>query len=131
MKNLTIQDTQIPALGYGTWKLSGDTCINGVKTALDIGYRHIDTAQIYENEKEVGQALQDSGVARSEIFLTTKVWMDNVRNGDLQQSVKDSLDRLRTDYVDLLLIHWPVKDVAIDEQMAALQQVQNEGQAPN
>ena len=127
MKFLEIQNTKVPVLGYGTWKLSGEGCVAGVRTALDIGYRHIDTAQIYENEKEVGQALQQSGVPRADIFLTTKVWMSNVRDGDLQRSVGESLARLRVDYIDLLLIHWPVKEVGIDEQMRALTETRDQG----
>jgi 2,5-diketo-D-gluconate reductase B len=129
MDMITVQNQKIPALGYGTWKLEGKGCVEGVETALEIGYRHIDTAQIYQNEEEVGEAIQNSGIARKDIFLTTKVWMDNVRAGDLQASVNSSLVKLRTDYVDLLLIHWPVKDVTFNEQMQALSDVQNQGLA--
>ncbi len=129
MQFITVQNRKIPALGYGTWKLQGAECVKSVETALDIGYRHIDTAQIYQNEEEVGDAIRNIGLPRDQIFLTTKVWMDNVRAGDLQMSVNDSLVKLRTDYVDLLLIHWPVKDVSLNEQMQALCDVQNQGLA--
>ncbi len=129
MEFITVQNRRIPALGYGTWKLAGAECVRGVETALNIGYRHIDTAQIYQNEEEVGQAVKGSGIPRGEIFLTTKVWMDNVRAGDLQMSVNDSLVKLQTDYVDLLLIHWPVRNVSLNEQMQALCDVQNQGLA--
>lgn len=129
MQNLEVQGVKVPVLGYGTWKLEGAGCIEGVRTALGMGYRHIDTAQIYGNEAEVGQGIKTSGVPRDRIFLTTKVWMDKVRDGDLQRSVEDSLRKLQTDHVDLMLIHWPVKDVPLDEQMKALSQVKAEGKA--
>lgn len=129
MDMITVQNKKIPALGYGTWRLEGKGCVQGVEAALEIGYRHIDTAQIYQNEEDVGEAIQNSGIARKDIFLTTKVWMDNVRAGDLQASVNASLVKLRTDYVDLLLIHWPVKEVTFNEQMQALTDVQNQGLA--
>jgi diketogulonate reductase-like aldo/keto reductase len=129
MQIIKVQGQAVPALGYGTWKLRGEECVTGVRAALDIGYRHIDTAQIYENEGEVGKAIEAGGVARSEIFLTTKVWIDHVRDGDLQKSVTDSLARLRTDYVDLLLIHWPVETVSFREQMKALREMQDKGLA--
>jgi len=107
MHFITLQNSKIPALGFGTWKLSGPDCVRAVGQALDLGYRHIDTAQIYENEAEVGQAIAASDIARNDIFLTTKIWMSNVRNGDLQRSADESLKKLKTDYVDLLLVHWP------------------------
>jgi 2,5-diketo-D-gluconate reductase B len=124
---IDVQNTKIPALGYGTWNLRGGECLNGVEQALEIGYRHIDTAQIYENEAEVGAGIAVSGVKRSDIFLTTKVWVTDVAEGALQKSVDESLSKLRTDYVDLLLIHWPVMDVPFAEQMKALQSVQKDG----
>lgn len=126
MIHITIQNKKIPALGYGTWQLQGKECLAGVEKALEIGYRHIDTAQIYENESEVGAAIQASGVKRSDIFLTTKVWMNALHDGALQKSVDASLKKLKTDHVDLLLIHWPNKDVPFTEQLKALQQVQKE-----
>jgi 2,5-diketo-D-gluconate reductase B len=129
MITVTIQDIKIPALGYGTWQLRNKDCLKGVSKALDTGYRHIDTAQIYENEAEVGKAIAASGIKRAEIFLTTKVWTTNVKEGALQKSVAASLKKLKTDYVDLLLIHWPVSDAPFSEQMKALTQVQKEGRA--
>lgn len=128
MSLLSVNNVSIPALGFGTWKLSGSACTNAVGLALEIGYRHIDTAQIYDNEAEIGFALNDTGVRRADIFLTTKIWMDNVRNGDLQKSLGDSLKKLQTDYVDLLLLHWPVNDVPLAEQLTALRAVQKSGQ---
>jgi diketogulonate reductase-like aldo/keto reductase len=115
MEYIIINESKIPVLGYGTWQLRGRECLAGVENAIAHGYRHIDTAQIYENESEVGSAIRHSPVVRDDIFLTTKVWMDRVRDGDLQKSVDESLTRLKTDYVDLLLIHWPVTDVPFEK----------------
>ncbi len=119
----------IPVLGFGTWQLEGDVCTDAVRTALDCGYRHIDTAQIYDNEREVGQGLAQSGVARDEIFVTTKVWMDQMEEARLQGSVELSLKKLGLDHVDLLLIHWPNPDVPLKETMAALSEVKRFGMA--
>lgn len=129
MLKVDLPQIDVPALGMGTWKLSGNDCKDAVMTALDIGYRHIDTAQIYENEAPVGQALRDTSVPRDQIFLTTKVWMDQFHDGDLQQSVEGSLERLQSEYVDLLLLHWPNKDVDLGETLKALTQMQESGKA--
>lgn len=126
---ITHKDTKIPALGYGTWQLRGPECQTGVSKALEIGYRHIDTAQIYENESEVGAAIAGSGVKRADIFLTTKVWNTNLKFGNLQKSVDESLKKLKTDYVDLLLIHWPITDVPFAEQLKGLVEVKKAGLA--
>ncbi|SPS07337.1 aldo/keto reductase [Latilactobacillus sakei] len=99
---------QIPVLGFGTWQTpDGDTAIKSVKAALEAGYRHIDTAQAYQNEASVGTAIQESGVARQDLFLTTKIWNANHSYDLTMQSFEESLQKLQTDYVDLLLIHWP------------------------
>lgn len=124
---LDIQHMHAPALGFGTWKLNGDACIEGVGDALDIGYRHIDTAQAYNNEEEVGQAIQKSDVARADIFLGTKVWNNHVTLDQIERSIDESLTRLGTDYVDLLMVHWPVEDerpipLAIEGVTKALEQ---------
>jgi diketogulonate reductase-like aldo/keto reductase len=124
---VTKQDVSIPKLGLGTWLLSGQKCVDAVIKALDVGYRHVDTAQIYENEAEVGQAIATSSVAREDIFLTTKIWRDNVSADMLESSLDESLRKLQTDYADLLLIHWPVDEVPLDETMEALQEVQKKG----
>lgn len=125
----THQGYQIPKIGLGTWQARGNACTQAVDYALSAGYRHIDTAQIYENEAEVGQGIKQSSTPRSDIFLTTKVWMDKVADGDLQRSVDESLQKLGTDYVDLLLIHWPVEDVPLEQQIKALELVKNAGKA--
>ncbi len=98
----------MPALGFGTWQLTPETIESILPIALESGYRHIDTAQMYRNEAAIGQVLERSGLPRADLFLTTKVWVDRYEPEDLLASVQESLDRLRTDYVDLLLLHWPV-----------------------
>ena len=112
----------LPNFGVGTFRLSGQTVIDSVRTALELGYRAVDTAQIYGNEAEVGQAIAESGVRRDDLFLTTKIWVDNYAKGKLVPSLRESLKKLRTDYVDLCLIHWPapVKGIELPEYMEAI-----------
>ena len=119
----------IPAFGLGTFRLKGQTVIGSLRDALDLGYRAIDTAQIYENEADIGQALADSGVPRSELFLTTKIWTDNLSAARLIPSLRESLERLRTDHVDLTLIHWPSPKGAVPlrESLDALREAQAQG----
>lgn len=115
-----IQGTAVPALGFGTWQLRGDVCYNAVRDALDIGYRHIDTARIYENEEEVGRALQNHGLDRADVFLTSKIWYDDLKRNDFIAATEQSLATLNTDYLDLLLIHWPNADVPLEETLDAM-----------
>ncbi|MFK3648427.1 2,5-didehydrogluconate reductase DkgB [Lysobacter enzymogenes] len=119
----------IPAFGLGTFRLKGQTVVDSVRTGLALGYRAVDTAQIYGNEAEVGQAVADSGVARGEVYLTTKIWIDNLSRDRLIPSLRESLAKLRSDYVDLTLIHWPSPNdaVPVEEFMAALAQARAEG----
>lgn len=119
----------LPSFGVGTFRLTGQTVIDSVRNALDVGYRAIDTAQIYGNEAEVGKAIAESGVARDELFLTTKIWTDNYARGRLIPSLRESLDKLRTDRVDLTLIHWPApgNGVELAEYMAALAEAKAQG----
>lgn len=131
MTTIETSKIKIPAIGFGTWALKEKTAYAMVRAALDIGYRHIDTAQMYGNEAEVGQAIQDSAVHRNDIFLTTKVWPDYFHDGALQQSVQDSLQKLQTDAVDLLLLHWPHSKVPLSETMQALNEVKQQGWAHN
>ncbi len=119
----------IPAIGLGTWQLQGDVCERAVATALGCGYRHIDTAQAYDNETAVGRGIAAAGLPREEIFVTTKVWMDQMEDGRLQGSVELSLKRLGLDYADLVLIHWPNPDVPLEETMRALCEVKRFGMA--
>ena len=101
---------EVPANGFGVYQVSKEDCKESVLTALKTGYRHIDTAQSYFNESEVGEALKESDVPRKEIFLTTKVWIDNYGEGKTYDSVVESLQKLQTDYLDLILLHQPVGD---------------------
>lgn len=118
----------MPAIGFGTFQLDGETVLRMVPEALGLGYRHIDTAQIYGNEAEVGQAIEQSDVPRSEVFVTTKVWVDRFEPGELRDSVAESLDRLRSDYVDLLLLHWPAFGrVGMGPTLEALVREQEDG----
>ncbi len=127
MHNVEAHGARIPALGFGTWELRDGLAVRLVEAALEIGYRHVDTAQMYENEREVGTAIRTSGIDRAEIFLTTKVWPDRFREGDLQRSVEESLDRLGLEAVDLLLLHWPNPAVPLAETMAALNDARARG----
>lgn len=119
----------LPAFGLGTFRLKDDVVIASVKTALELGYRAIDTAQIYDNEAAVGQALAESGIPRSELFITTKIWTENLSKEALIPSLKESLKLLRTDYVDLTLIHWPSPNnaVSVEEFMQALLEAKENG----
>ena len=107
---------EIPQIGVGTWTLRGETARNNVRMALEAGFRHIDTAQGYENEFEVGQGIADSGLERGDVFVTTKVATNIMREGReaVRRSIDESLEKLNTGYIDLLLIHWPVKDFVKD-----------------
>jgi diketogulonate reductase-like aldo/keto reductase len=120
-------DVLIPALGFGTWQLDNGTAQPLVEQALEIGYRHIDTAQIYRNERDVGAGVAASGIKRDDVFLTTKVWIDHFADGDLQRSAEKSLEKLGVDHVDLLLLHWPKPDVPLAETIAALNDVKDRG----
>lgn len=119
----------IPSFGLGTFRLTGQAIIDSVKSALELGYRAIDTAQIYKNEAEVGQAIAESGVPRDQLFITTKIWVDHYAADKLIPSLRESLAKLRTDHVDLLLIHWPApgNGVELPEYMQALAEAKHQG----
>ena len=127
MKYVDMQGAQVPALGFGTWQLVGAGCTRAIRTAIDIGYRHIDTAQIYENEAEVGQGIADSGIDRASLFVTTKLWTTNFTAPLVASSMEDSLSKLQMDHVDLLLIHWPSPKVPMGETLAAMQELVKKG----
>jgi len=112
----------LPVFGLGTFRLKDQVVIDSVRNGLELGYRVIDTAQIYGNEAQVGQVIADSGVARDELFITTKIWVDNLSKDKLIPSLRESLSKLRTDRVDLTLIHWPSPGdaVSVREFMTAL-----------
>lgn len=127
MKYITIKDAKIPALGLGTFQLEGNTAHRMVTAALATGYRHIDTAQMYHNEDAVGKAIKESGVTREEVFLTTKVLPSNLAKKSFLPSVEESLRKLRTEYVDLLLIHWPNAEVPVEAYIDELVKAQEKG----
>jgi diketogulonate reductase-like aldo/keto reductase len=135
-KNYTIRtagQANIPVLGLGTWQSTGQDCIDVVSQGLKMGYEHIDTAQAYDNEKEVGKGIKQSGVARDKFFLTTKIFPDDMKfePEKLIAAAKRSLENLDTDYVDLLLLHWPDDRVPLSETMPALCELQKQGLTRN
>jgi diketogulonate reductase-like aldo/keto reductase len=128
MQKITLKDNnQIPVLGFGTWQLSGETCRKAVESALEIGYRHIDTAEMYENQPEIKKAIQASGVKRKDLFITSKVWYENLRKDDLVKALKQTLFDLGTDYLDLYLIHWPNRAIDLEESLKTMEELKNQG----
>ena len=127
MKHQTIKGEKVPSLGLGTWRLAGEACARAVERALALGYRHIDTAQMYGNEGEVGRGIQNSGVSREDIFLVTKVRTSGLSYNDVILSTRQSLRKLLTGYVDLLLIHWPNPRVPLEETLGAMTELKEEG----
>ena len=127
MHSVTAHGAQIPALGFGTFRMSDADTLRMVPAALKLGFRHIDTAQIYGNEAAVGDGISASGVARSDIFLTTKVWVENYAPVKFAHSVDESLKKLRTDHVDLLLLHWPNQAVPLADQIGSLNEAKRQG----
>ena len=120
----------IPALGFGTFRMNDQEVAEVLPAALKLGFRHVDTAQIYGNEEAVGEAIKASGIARKDVFLTTKVWVSDFAPDRFQASVEESLRKLQTDHVDLLLLHWPNgSDVARDVQIAELNKARASGMA--
>lgn len=119
----------MPSLGFGTYELNGATCRHAVEAALATGYRHIDTASMYGNEGEVGRALRSSSVPRNEVFVTTKVWFDRLHRRGVLRSCERSLELLGSDYVDLLLVHWPNPEVPLEETLGAMDEVVASGKA--
>jgi len=120
---------QIPLVGLGTWELRGRACARVIEQALRLGYRYIDTAEMYDNEREIGEGLRTSGVARREIFLTTKIWPSHFSPPALERAARDCLVRLRVSEVDLLLLHWPNPQMPLAETIGALCKVKREGLA--
>lgn len=119
------EDAGMPVLGLGTWQLTGRECVKSVRNALDLGYRHIDTAQMYGNETEIGEAIE--GFPREELFITSKVPPDNLEHDKLLGSCAESLDKLGTDYLDLYLVHWPSSRIPIEETFPAFRELKDEG----
>jgi 2,5-diketo-D-gluconate reductase B len=122
-----IKGEKVPSLGLGTWRLSGQECVRAVERAFALGYRHIDTAQMYANEGEVGRGIRNSSVDREEIFLVTKVRTSSFSHDDVIHSTRESLKKLQTEYVDLLLMHWPNPSVPLEETLGAMRELQEAG----
>jgi len=114
-------------LGFGTWKLQGDICEQAVSDALELGFTHFDTADSYANHKRVGDALKKSGIKRETLFLTTKIWYEKLTEIEVFESFKRFQEELQTDYIDLLLVHWPNKNVPIAETLKAMDQLKRGG----
>lgn len=131
MTAIPLHNGSIPLIGFGTWRLRGDECRQAVETALECGYRHIDTAAAYDNQPAVGAALRAGIVPRSDLFLTTKVGPDRLRHDDVLAAAEDALRELATDYLDLFLIHWPNADVPMAETFAAMARLIDEGAIRN
>jgi diketogulonate reductase-like aldo/keto reductase len=131
MHRIDANGAQIPAIGLGTWTLKGAECADLVQAAIETGYRHIDTAAMYDNEEAVGRGIARAALPRDELFVTTKVWWTDLAAADLRRSAERSLDKLGLDHVDLLLIHWPNKSIPLSETIAALNQARDDGLARN
>jgi 2,5-diketo-D-gluconate reductase B len=127
MRALEIQGTTVPKVGFGTWQIEGPECQEAVEDALAIGYRHIDTARAYGNEREVGRGLAAGGVARKEFFLTTKIQREEYAPDDLRRAAEDSLRNLQVDCLDLLLLHWPNPAFHLEETLGALVGLRDDG----
>ncbi len=121
--------TRMPALGFGTWPMRGTECQAAVESALGLGYRHVDTAEMYGNEDAVGAALAGAGLPREQLYLTTKVWNDKPRGAEILRAAEASLGRLRQPHVDLLLIHWPSPELDLPDALRALARMREEGLA--
>lgn len=123
----SIHGEQIPKIGFGTWNLNGEECVRAVGSAFELGYRHIDTAEMYANEQQVGEAIKSSGLERGEIFLATKVLSSNLRQNAILEACDRSLRKLKLDFIDLYLIHSPNSRVPIEETMQALNTLVEQG----
>lgn len=131
MFDVSANGANIPALGFGTFRMPDADVHRILPEALKLGFRHVDTAQAYKNEQAVGDVLSKSGIARQEIFLTTKVWVDRVDHDAFIASVDESLTELKTDYVDLLLLHWPQSEMPLADRIGALNELRKAGKVKN
>ena len=129
MQTIDAHQMRMPKLGLGTYRLKGEECAAAVDGALKLGYRHLDTAEMYDNEEAVGQGIAASGVARGDIFLTTKVWWQHLAGDEMARAAEASLKRLGTDYVDLYLIHWPAPDMDLADALEKLVRLKEQGMA--
>lgn len=126
MKTIDMHGTTLPVIGFGTWNVRGEAGLQALRWAVEAGYRHFDTAEMYRNEQIVGEALRDSGLAREDFFLTTKAWSDNLTYDEIKRACEDGLSRLGMDYVDLYLIHRP-GSAPLEETLKGMQELVAEG----
>jgi 2,5-diketo-D-gluconate reductase B len=127
LENLQTQSISLPRLGLGTFRMQGDVCRAAVESALALGYRHIDTAEMYGNEDAIGAAIASSGVARKDLHITTKVWNENLAPDAIRQAFDASLKKLRLDQVDLYLVHWPARDMNLAAMFETLMKLKEQG----
>lgn len=127
MKIIEAGGARIPAIGFGTYTLEGQTCRDMVARAIEVGYRHIDTARMYGNEVEVGQGIRDSGIKRDELFVVTKIWWKDLAPGDLERSAESAVEAIGIGRVDAILIHWPNLDQPLEDSIAALNRTVSSG----
>jgi 2,5-diketo-D-gluconate reductase B len=127
MDNLQMQGIRMPRLGLGTFRMQGDVCRAAVESALGLGYRHIDTAEMYANEEAIGPAIASSGVPRNELHVTTKVWHENLAPDAIRRAFDTSLNKLKLDHVDLYLVHWPSRDMNLPAVFETLMKLKEEG----
>lgn len=117
----------MPAIGFGTWKLSGDLGKKSVLSALQVGYRHIDTASHYDNHTVIAEAINESGLDREDVFITTKLWMTDYHRDDVYRACQKALTELKSDYIDLYLMHWPDRTIPFEETLKAMNDLKEKG----
>ena len=127
MEHLQTQGIRLPRLGLGTFRLQGDACRTAVESALGLGYRHIDTAEMYGNEEAIGAAIAGSGVARRDLHVTTKVWNENLAPDAIRRALDASLKKLKLDQVDLYLVHWPARNMNLPAMVETLMKLKEQG----
>ena len=127
MENLQTQGIALPRLGLGTFRMQGDVCRAAVESALGLGYRHLDTAEMYGNEEAIGAALAASRIARDDLHVTTKVWNENLAPDAIRRAFDASLKKLRLDHIDLYLVHWPARSMNLPDMFETLMKLQQEG----